>query len=88
MEYPLSAATNVGRKERNVADMTQLILKNLLTFKTSFNNLVMNAKRDDKGATAVEYALIVGLIAVVIIVAVTALGTQIRTIFEDIVNAL
>ena len=31
---------------------------------------------DEEGASAVEYGLLVGLIAVVIIVAVTALGSQ------------
>ena len=45
-------------------------------------------KRDEKGATAVEYGLMVGLIAVVIIVAVTALGGQLRTLFTGIVEDL
>ncbi|MFZ9879681.1 MAG: Flp family type IVb pilin [Candidatus Nanopelagicaceae bacterium] len=40
--------------------------------------------RADKGATAVEYALIVGLIAVVIILAVAFLGDTISGIFEDV----
>ena len=43
---------------------------------------------EEKGATAVEYGLMVGLIAVVIIVAVTALGGQLRTLFNDVVTAL
>ena len=38
--------------------------------------------REDSGATAVEYALIVGLIAVAIIVAVTLLGTSISNLFS------
>ena len=40
------------------------------------------------GATAVEYGLIVALIAVVIIVAVGLLGTQLRTVFTAIKDAL
>lgn len=44
--------------------------------------------RKDRGATAVEYGLLVGLIAVVIIVAVTALGGQLRTMFTNIVTGL
>jgi len=44
--------------------------------------------RKDRGATAVEYGLLVGLIAVVIIVAVTALGTELRALFNSIVAAL
>jgi len=45
-------------------------------------------EREEKGATAVEYGLMVGLIAVVIIAAVTLLGTQLRTMFENVVGAL
>jgi pilus assembly protein Flp/PilA len=37
---------------------------------------------DERGATAVEYALMVALIAVVIIAAVTILGQEARTSFE------
>jgi len=42
----------------------------------------------ERGATAVEYALLVGLIAVVIIGAVTALGTQLNDLFTTVKNAL
>lgn len=34
--------------------------------------------RDTRGATAIEYALIAGLIAVVIAVAVGSVGTQVK----------
>ena len=44
--------------------------------------------REEKGATAVEYGLMVGLIAVVIIAAVTALGGQLNTLFTSIVESL
>ena len=42
----------------------------------------------DEGATAVEYGLMVSLIAVVIIAAVTVLGTSLRTIFQNVTAAL
>jgi pilus assembly protein Flp/PilA len=45
-------------------------------------------ERDEKGATAVEYGLMVGLIAVVIIAAVTLLGKQLNGLFEGITTAL
>lgn len=38
---------------------------------------------DESGAAAVEYGLLVALIAVVIIVAVTTLGTNIKGVFND-----
>jgi pilus assembly protein Flp/PilA len=45
-------------------------------------------KNDEKGATAVEYGLMVGLIAVVIIAAVTLLGEQLNTLFTSITSSL
>jgi pilus assembly protein Flp/PilA len=45
-------------------------------------------ERKDRGATAVEYGLLVGLIAVVIIVAVTALGGELKTMFDNVVTGL
>lgn len=41
-----------------------------------------------KGATAIEYGLIAALIAVVIISAVTALGTTIKTKFNAVVTGM
>jgi len=45
-------------------------------------------RRDEKGATAVEYGLLVGLIAVVIIAAVTLLGGNLNDMFNDIAGRL
>ena len=44
--------------------------------------------RDESGATAIEYGLIAGLIAVVIIGALTRLGTHIKTKFNAIADNL
>jgi pilus assembly protein Flp/PilA len=44
--------------------------------------------RDDEGATAVEYGLIVGLIAVVIIAAVILLGQNLNGMFTTINDEL
>lgn len=44
-------------------------------------------KRED-GASAIEYAIIAGLIAVVIIVAAEALGVEIRNTFDTITKTL
>jgi len=43
---------------------------------------------DDEGASAVEYALIAGLIAAVIITALTDTGTSVRSLFETIVSSM
>ena len=42
----------------------------------------ISMRRQDKGATAVEYGLMVSLIAVVIITAVTTLGKNLDTVFK------
>jgi pilus assembly protein Flp/PilA len=43
---------------------------------------------EERGATAVEYALMVALIAVVIIAAVTILGTNSSSKFQTVANAV
>jgi pilus assembly protein Flp/PilA len=48
----------------------------------------MRFLKDQSGATAIEYGLIAGLIAVVIIGAVTRLGTSITAKFNIIANNL
>ena len=39
-------------------------------------------RRGDRGATSVEYALMAGLIALVIVVSVTLFGTNVITLFN------
>ena len=43
---------------------------------------------EDEGATAVEYGLMVALIAVVIIGAVGALGTSLSTLFTSVAGSI
>ncbi|MHA6668502.1 Flp family type IVb pilin [Homoserinimonas sp. A447] len=42
----------------------------------------LNSMRDEDGATAVEYGLMVSLIAVVIITAVALIGTNLDLMFD------
>ena len=44
--------------------------------------------KDEEGATAVEYGMIVALIAAVIVAVVATLGTQISAAFQSIVTKL
>lgn len=44
--------------------------------------------RNESGATAIEYGLIAALIAVVIIGAVTAVGTKLSTTFTTVSTSL
>jgi len=51
-------------------------------------NIFARFATDESGATAIEYGLIAGLIAVVIITAVQTLGTRISGKFNAIANNL
>lgn len=54
-----------------------------------FLTILLNARRDEeKGATAVEYGLLVALIAAVIIATVVILGGQIDAAFNSISSQL
>jgi pilus assembly protein Flp/PilA len=44
--------------------------------------------RDESGATAIEYGLIAALISVVIITAVTLVGTNLSTTFNSVATAI
>jgi len=44
--------------------------------------------RSEKGATAVEYGLMVALIAIVIIVAVALLGTNLSSLFNKVATSV
>lgn len=45
-------------------------------------------RRDDRGATMVEYGLMVALIAVFVIPAVTLLGGNLLTLFNTVAGAV
>ena len=52
-------------------------MKNIKTFLT-----------DDSGATAIEYGLIAALIAVVIITALTTIGSNLSGTFNNVANGI
>ena len=56
-------------------------MKNLLT-------KIKNFVREEEGASAVEYGLLVALIAVAIIGAVSTLGTTLSGLFTTVSNTL
>ena len=47
-----------------------------------------HTERDDRGATAVEYALMCTMIAVVIAGAVSIFGTQVAALFAPVTGAM
>jgi pilus assembly protein Flp/PilA len=51
-------------------------------------NLLKKFLKDEKGVTAIEYALIALLIALAVIVTVTLVGKQLNTVFSQVQSAL
>ena len=54
----------------------------------SMSKLVLCFLKDNSGVTAIEYGLIAALVAVVIIGAVTTVGTKLNGTFGSVGNAL
>lgn len=50
--------------------------------------IILDCLRDQRGATAIEYGLIAALIAIVIIAAVTLLGTDLDAHFTDVAGSI
>ena len=61
------------------------MLKSYVRVQTFLNGLL---NRDDRGATAVEYGLLVALIALVIIGVVTLLGTSLKNVFGTVASSV
>jgi pilus assembly protein Flp/PilA len=57
------------------------------TLKTLGFSLEQRLRREETGATAVEYAMLVGLIAVVVIAALLLLGPQLTRVFQSVTDS-
>jgi pilus assembly protein Flp/PilA len=53
-----------------------------------FSSLAKSFLRDEEGATMLEYAIVVGMIALIAIVGVTAFGAQLSTQFTNLGTTL
>ena len=60
----------------------------LLTRRSTMSKFVTRFLKDESGATAIEYGLIVALIAVVIVAAVTTLGTNLKNRLTSAATAI
>lgn len=47
-------------------------------------SVIASDKREEKGATAVEYALVVGLVSLIVVAAVALFGPKITTFVGDV----
>lgn len=61
----------------------------MLNFYVTLQSFLTSAKkRDERGATAVEYGLLVGLIAVAIIATLLLLGPELKELFDKVLAGL
>jgi pilus assembly protein Flp/PilA len=64
-------------------------MSKLLAVKYTLSNATRKFfTQKEEGAALVEYGILVGLIAVICITAVAALGTELQSVFNTIVNDL
>lgn len=52
------------------------------------SRLIQRLWKHDDGATAIEYGLIAALIAVIIIAAITLVGTDLSNMFNQVSNSI
>jgi pilus assembly protein Flp/PilA len=81
-EIPEQVAPGFRLRPKKGTEMLSLLVK----FQTKSAALLSD--RRERGATAVEYGLMVALIALAIIVVVTLLGTQLSGLFQKVVNGI
>ena len=68
--------------------MLNLVTNPLATIVTLYSLAEERLTREEKGATAVEYGLMVALIAIVIIAAVALVGTNLDLLFDEVAASL
>ncbi len=51
-------------------------------------NILKKVRKDESGATAIEYGLIAALVSVAAIGALTAMGNSLETMFQAVSNSL
>jgi pilus assembly protein Flp/PilA len=62
-------------------------LKNLKEVEQKMKT-ILNFLKDESGASAAEYGLLIALLAVVVIIGVTSLGTKLNTDFTNLAAKL
>ena len=61
------------------------ILRSLWSYRSYF---AARIGKDDRGATAVEYGIMIALIAAAIMVAVAAIGDNLKDVFQCVADSL
>ena len=60
----------------------------LKKFYVKMQNMIQSKMQDEEGQGLVEYALIIVLVSIVVIAALSLLGTNVSTVFSNIAETL
>ncbi|MCW2493008.1 MAG: pilus assembly protein Flp/PilA [Pseudonocardiales bacterium] len=68
--------------------MQEMMLRMVVAVQLGWTDLTDKVRDRERGATAVEYGLMVALIAIVIIAAVTLLGSKLNGLFSKVATSV
>jgi pilus assembly protein Flp/PilA len=68
--------------------MQEMMLRMVVAVQLGWTDLTDKVRDRERGATAVEYGLMVALIAIVIIAAVTLLGGKLNGLFNKVATSV
>ena len=77
---------NVGRFRP--ANNIPSVIQEFKEMTSKISRLMKSLKKHEDGATAIEYGLIAGLVAIVIITGLTLLGSDLSNMFNQVSNTL
>jgi pilus assembly protein Flp/PilA len=79
-----AAGNSLKSKSNHFTELKENTMTSLMVSMTAFIAGIKERFESEKGATATEYSLLVGLIALVIVIGVTAFGTNLNTFFSSL----
>jgi len=59
-----------------------------LKMTSNITRFIKSLKKNEDGATAIEYGLIAGLVSIIIIAGLTLVGTDLSNMFNQVANSL
>jgi pilus assembly protein Flp/PilA len=80
--FPSHRSGETGSDNPKGIEMNEMILRAITYVQLGWADLTDKVNDRERGATAVEYGLLVALIAIVIIAAVTLLGGNLKGLFN------
>ena len=84
LQDPVNVASSIANFDSVLVQGQPIRLAQEYRMLSLYTNFMIRLRNSEKGATAVEYGIMVALIAVVIIVAVSLLGNNLLSVFNNV----